>query len=130
MSVKTLSVRQFAAIKRVAQNVNPLVVKKHKLINKINELNEEIANLTQEIEGHEAGVKAITGGYISEQLVTKVVKDKLDKNGNTIKEVKYEPTSIVSYNQDTNTYEISVSLYNNTTEESCEKDEQEDTELI
>lgn len=130
MSVKTLSVRQFAAIKRVAQNVNPLVVKKHKLINKINELNEEIANLTQEIEGHEAGVKAITGGYISEQLVTKVVKDKLDKNGNTIKEVKYEPTSIVSYNQDTNTYEISASLYNNTTEESCEKDEQEDTELI
>lgn len=130
MSVKTLSVRQFAAIKRVAQNVNPLVVKKHKLINKINELNEEIANLTQEIEGHEAGVKAITGGYISEQLVTKVVKDKLDKNGNTVKEVKYEPTSIVSYNQDTNTYEISVPLYNNTTEESCEKDEQEDTELI
>lgn len=130
MSVKTLSVRQFAAIKRVAQNVNPLVVKKHKLINKINELNEEIANLTQEIEGHEAGVKAITGGYISEQLVTKVVKDKLDKNGNTIKEVKYEPTSIVSYNQDTNTYEISASLYNNTTEESCEKDKQEDTELI
>lgn len=130
MSVKTLSVRQFAAIKRVAQNVNPLVVKKHKLINKINELNEEIANLTQEIEGHEAGVKAITGGYISEQLVTKVVKDKLDKNGNTIKEVKYEPTSIVSYNQDTNTYEISASLYNNTTEESCEKDEQEGTELI
>lgn len=130
MSVKTLSVRQFAAIKRVAQNVNPLVVKKHKLINKINELNEEIANLTQEIEGHEAGVKAITGGYISEQLVTKVVKDKLDKNGNTIKEVKYEPTSIVSYNQDTNTYEISASLCNNTTEESCEKDEQEDTELI
>lgn len=130
MSVKTLSVRQFAAIKRVAQNVNPLVVKKHKLINKINELNEEIANLTQEIEGHEAGVKAITGGYISEQLVTKVVKDKLDKNGNTVKEVKYEPTSIVSYNQDTNTYEISASLCNNTTEESCEKDEQEDTELI
>ena len=130
MSVKTSSVRQFAALKRVAQNVNPLVVKKHKLINKINELNEEIANLTQEIEGHEAGVKAITGGYISEQLVTKVVKDKLDKNGNTIKEVKYEPTSIVSYNQDTNTYEISASLYNNTTEESCEKDEQEDTELI
>jgi hypothetical protein len=130
MSVKTLSVRQFAAIKRVAQNVNPLVVKKHKLINKINELNEEITNLTQEIEGHEAGVKAITGGYISEQLVTKVVKDKLDKNGNTIKEVKYEPTSIVSYNQDTNTYEISVLSHNNTTEESCEKDEQEDTELI
>ena len=130
MSVKTLSVRQFAAIKRVAQNVNPLVVKKHKLINKINELNEEIANLTQEIEGHEAGVKAITGGYISEQLVTKVVKDKLDKNGNTIKEVKYEPTSIVSYNQDTNTYEISASLCNNTAEESCENDEQEDTELI
>ena len=39
--MKTISVRQFATIKRVAQNVNPLVVKKNKIAAKISELNEE-----------------------------------------------------------------------------------------
>ena len=41
--MKEISVRQFASIKRIAMNVNPLVVKKNKLISKINDLTVEIA---------------------------------------------------------------------------------------
>lgn len=109
--MKTLTVRQFATVKRVAQNVNPLVVKKNKIAAKINELNAEYNALTEEIEGHEMGIKALTGGYISEDLVTKKVEDtgKLDKDGKSIKVTKYEPKDgIVSFNEEANVYEIHV----------------------
>ena len=88
-----ISVRQFASIKRIAMNVNPLVVKKNKLISKINELTEEIAQLNNEIEGNEMGIKSLTGGFGSEVLVVKKIVDsgKVDKNGNPIKVTKYEP---------------------------------------
>ena len=90
-----ISVRQFASIKRIAMNVNPLVVKKNKLISKINELTEEIAQLNNEIEGNEMGIKSLTGGFGSEALVVKKIVDsgKVDKNGNPIKVTKYEPNS-------------------------------------
>lgn len=107
--VKTLTVRQFATIKRVAQNVNPLVVKKNKIATKINELNAEYNALTEEIEGHEMGIKSLTGGFISEDLVIKKVEDtgKVDKNGCPVKTTKYEPKEgIVVFNEETNMYEI------------------------
>lgn len=106
---KTLTVRQFATVKRVAQNVNPLVVKKNKIAAKINELNAEYNALTEEIEGHEMGIKALTGGYISEDLVVKRVEDtgKVDKEGKPIKVTKYEPKEgVVVFNEEANVYEI------------------------
>lgn len=108
---KTLTVRQMATIKRVAQNVNPLVVRKNKIAAKINELNAEYNALTEEIDGHEMGIKALTGGYVSEDLVVKKVEDtgKVDKNGAPIKVTKYEPKEgIVVFNEETNVYEIHV----------------------
>ena len=108
---KTLSVRQFATIKRVAQNVNPLVVKKNKIAAKINELNAEYNALTEEIEGHVMGIKALTGGFISEDLVVKKVEDtgKVDKEGKPIKVTKYEPKEgVVVFNEEANVYEIHV----------------------
>ena len=108
---KTLSVRQFATVKRVAQNVNPLVVKKNKIAAKIDELNEEYNALTEEIEGHEMGIKALTGGYTSEDLVTKRVEDtgKVDKDGKPIKKTIYEPKEgVVTFNEEANVYEIHV----------------------
>lgn len=108
---KTLTVRQFATVKRVAQNVNPLVVKKNKIAAKINELNAEYNALTEEIEGHEMGIKALTGGYISEDLVVKKVEDtgKVDKEGKPIKVTKYEPKEgVVVFNEEANVYEIHV----------------------
>ena len=109
--MKTLTVRQFAGVKRVAQNVNPLVVKKNKVAAKIDELNAEYNALTEEIEGHEMGVKALTGGLTSEDLVVKKVEDtgKVDKDGKPVKVTKYESKAgTVSFNEEANVYEIHV----------------------
>lgn len=108
---KTLTVRQFAGVKRIAQNVNPLVVKKNKIAAKIDELNAEYNTLTEEIEGHEMGVKALTGGLTSEDLVVKKVEDtgKVDKEGRPVKVTKYEPKEgVVVFNEEANVYEIHV----------------------
>ena len=109
--MKTISIRQFAGVKRIAQNVNPLVVKKNKIAAKIDELNAEYNALIEEIEGHEMGVKALTGGLTSEDLVVKKVEDtgKVDKNGCPVKVTKYEPkASVVVFNEEANVYEIHV----------------------
>lgn len=108
---KILTVRQFAGVKRIAQNVNPLVVKKNKIAAKINKLNAEYNALTEEIEGHEMGVKALTGGLTSEDLIVKKVEDtgKVDKEGKPIKVTKYEPKAgVVTYNEEQNVYEIHI----------------------
>lgn len=108
---KTLTVRQFAGVKRIAQNVNPLVVKKNKIAAKIDELNAEYNALTEEIEGHEMGVKALTGGLTSEDLVVKKVEDtgKVDKEGRPVKVTKYEPKEgVVVFNEEANVYEIHI----------------------
>ena len=108
---KTLTVRQFAGVKRIAQNVNPLVVKKNKIAAKINKLNAEYNALTEEIEGHEMGVKALTGGLTSEDLIVKKVEDtgKVDKDGKPVKVTKYEPKAgVVTYNEEQNVYEIHI----------------------
>ena len=111
MNTRVLTVRQFAGVKRIAQNVNPLVVKKNKIAAKIDELNREYNSLSEEIEGHEMGVKALTGGLTSENLVVKKVEDtgKVDKNGCPIRTTKYEPKAgIVVFNEEANVYEIHV----------------------
>lgn len=108
---KTLTVRQFAGVKRIAQNVNPLVVKKNKIAAKIDELNAEYNTLTEEIEGHEMGVKALTGGLTSEDLVVKKVEDtgKVDKDGKPVKVTKYEPKAgVVMFNEEANVYDIHI----------------------
>ena len=106
--MKTLTVRQMAAVKRVAMNVNPLVVKKNKLMDKICELRKEVESLNDEIMGHEMGIQALTGGLVSEDLLTKKVEvtDKVDKNGHPIKITKYEPSEIVTFNEELKVYEI------------------------
>lgn len=110
--MKTLTVRQFAGVKRIAQNVNPLVVKKNKIAAKIDELNAEYNALTEEIEGHEMGVKALTGGLTSEDLVVKKVEDtgKVDKDGRPIKKkVDYIPNpNTLVFNEGTRVYEIHI----------------------
>ena len=106
---KELTVRQMASIKRVAQNVNPLVIKKNKIISKLDELREEYDSVCDEINGHEMGVISLTGGFTSEHLVEKRIEytGKIDKEGKPIKVTKYEPrTDVVRFNQEKNVYEI------------------------
>lgn len=107
--ITELTVRQMASIKRVAQNVNPLIMKKHKIEAKLDELREEYESICKEINGHEMGVISLTNGFTSEYLVEKKVEDtgKVDKDGKPIKITRYEPrTSAVRFNQEKNVYEI------------------------
>ena len=117
--MKEITTRQMAMIKRIAMNVNPLVVKKNKLISKINNLTVEIAEINDAIEGNEMGIKTITGGLSSEVLITKTVTDsgKVDKNGNPIKVTKYEPNSdIVKWDENKKVY-----IINNVAESAIEE---------
>lgn len=120
--MKTLTVRQMAAVKRVAMNVNPLVVKKNKLMDKICELRKEVESLNDEIMGHEMGIQALTGGFVSEDLLTKKVEvtDKVDKNGHPIKITKYEPSEIVTFNEELKVYEIKEDNVENSVESNDE----------
>lgn len=111
MNTRVLTVRQFAAIKRVAMNVNPLVVKKNKIAAKISELNKEYNDLTEEIQGYEMGVMKLTDGLMSEDIVTKKVEDtgKVDKDGKPIKKTVYEPKEgVLTFNAEANAYEFYV----------------------
>ena len=117
--MKEITTRQMAMIKRIAMNVNPLVVKKNKLISKINDLTVEIAEINDAIEGNEMGIMTITGGLSSEVLITKTVTDsgKVDKNGNPIKVTKYEPNSdIVKWDENKKVY-----IVNNVAESAIEE---------
>ena len=117
--MKEITTRQMAMIKRIAMNVNPLVVKKNKLISKINDLTVEIAEINDAIEGNEMGIKSITGGLSSEALITKTVTDsgKVDKNGNPIKVTKYEPNpDIVKWDENKKVY-----IINNVAESAIEE---------
>lgn len=117
--MKEITTRQMAMIKRIAMNVNPLVVKKNKLLAKIEELNTEIADIEDTIYGNEIGIKNITGGLSSEILITKTVTDsgKVDKNGNPIKVTKYEPNSnIIQWDENKKVY-----IVNNVAESAIEE---------
>lgn len=100
MEEKKFTKFELARIKRTAQNVDQYVTKKNKLVAKVAEMQKEIDELQQLIDMSDAPVKLTTGGYGVEQLVRKVVTptDKLDKNGNVIKQTTFEflyPDTIV-----------------------------------
>ena len=117
--MKEITTRQMAMIKRIVMNVNPLIVKKNKLISKINDLTVEIAEINDAIEGNEMGIKTITGGLSSEVLITKTVTDsgKVDKNGNPIKVTKYEPNpDIIKWDENKKVY-----IVNNVAESAIEE---------
>ena len=123
--MKNISASQFASIKRIYMNVSPLIIKKNKLISKINELTLEIAQINDEIAGNEMGVKALTGGYSSEQLVIRTVENtgKVNSNGSAIKSTKYSPNpEYITWNEETKKYELKELV-----EETSENTEVEDT---
>lgn len=112
MEKKELSTRQWATIKRTAQNVLPLIQKREKLQKYV----EELETINAQIEGMEYGTKALTGGYTSEEIVKRVVSDyidpntgavKTDKDGRALKITKYVPnTDVVEFDAQANVYYI------------------------
>ena len=132
--MKEITTRQMAMIKRIAMNVNPLVVKKNKLLAKIEVLNTEIAEIEDTIYGNEIGIKNITGGLSSEILITKTVTDsgKVDKNGNPIKVTKYEPNpEFVKWNEDKKVYTLEEpTVEEDNTENNTDNTDNTDDEII
>lgn len=100
MEKKEFSKFFVGTLKRTAQNVSPLVIKKQKLIAKKNEIDSELEFIQEQIEQYEAPIKKVTGGYGTEDLIERVVEatDKTDKNGNVVKVTKWNlryPETIV-----------------------------------
>lgn len=83
---------ELARLKRTAHNVEQFVSKKNKLVAQIDKLQAELEGVIQMIEVTDAATVAMTGGYHSEDIIKKVVTptDKLDKNGNVIKQTTFE----------------------------------------
>lgn len=107
---------EIAIIKRTAQNANQLVTKKNKIIDKINSLNKELDSLSDMLDKYEAPIITMTGGYTTEDLVTKVVEDtgKTDKLGHPIKTTKYVlkyPDTVIPVVDDTTAESHQVPVY-------------------
>lgn len=91
---------ELARMKRTAQNVDQYLTRKNKLVEKKAAIEAELAEVNNLIELTDAPTRAMTGGYGTEDIIKKVVTptDKLDKNGNVIKQTTYEfiyPDTIV-----------------------------------
>lgn len=92
MEKKTFSKIEIAVIKRTAQNVAQFVTKKEKLNAKIAELEAEKASLQPIIDSFQGPIKEMTGGYTTEDLVTREVvhTGKMDsKTGKEILQTRY-----------------------------------------
>ena len=94
---KAITIRQFASIKQTAKIVAPLTVKKAKLQEKINALKDEIALTNSQIENWQNGVKLLTGGLTSEELVIRLVEPYLDSDGNQKTDKEGKPLSVTKY---------------------------------
>lgn len=93
--------RHIATIKRTAQNVAPIVAKKQKVLTKIEQLKAEFESLTAEQESWEAAIKTMTGGYTTEDLVSRIVETTINAEGKEIKTTKYVlnyPETVVPVN--------------------------------
>ena len=92
MEKKNFSKIEIAVIKRTAQNVAQFVTKKEKLNAKIAELEAEKASLQPIIDSFQGPIKEMTGGYTTEDLVTREVvhTGKMDsKTGKEILQTRY-----------------------------------------
>lgn len=120
MKTKVISTRDFAAIKKMAQIVNPLVAKKASIMKKVNALLEEVEGpegLNIQIAGMEAGIKAKFLGLGTEQLVKKVVSPYVREDGTPVLDAKtgkqltktsWEALPCLVYNEEKNNYTLTV----------------------
>lgn len=90
-----ITVKQMAAVKRTAQNVQPLVAKKARLNAQIEKLNAEIVTLQEQIDVQQGYVKSFAGGLTTEQLIVR------NEDG------RYEPnTEVVYFDEEKRVYVV------------------------
>jgi len=68
--MRELSRFERAIIKRTAQNTKSLRTKRDKLVGKIEKAQEELVIIRETIEGFEAPIKTMTGGFTSEEVLS------------------------------------------------------------
>lgn len=71
--MKELSRFELAIVKRTAQNTKSLRTKRDKLVEKIEKAQEELGVINEAIEGFEAPIKTMTGGFTSEEVLAGVM---------------------------------------------------------
>ena len=71
--MKELSRFELAIIKRTAQNTKSLRTKRDKLVEKIEKAQEELNVINEAIEGFEAPIKTMTGGFTSEEVLAGIM---------------------------------------------------------
>lgn len=71
--MKELSRFELAIVKRTAQNTRSLRTKRDKLVEKIEEAQEELGVINEAIEGFEAPIKTMTGGFTSEEVLAGIM---------------------------------------------------------
>ena len=70
---KELSRFELAIVKRTAQNTKSLRTKRDKLVEKIEKAQEELTVIGETIEGFEAPIKTMTGGFTSEEVLAGIM---------------------------------------------------------
>lgn len=68
--MKELSRFELAIVKRTAQNTKSLRTKRDKLVAKIAEARLKLDEINEAIEGFEAPIKTMTGGFTSEEILS------------------------------------------------------------
>lgn len=71
--MKELSRFELAIVKRTAQNTKSLRTKRNKLVEKIEKAQEELGVINEAIEGFEAPIKTMTGGFTSEEVLAGIM---------------------------------------------------------
>ena len=104
---KRISFFEFQSVKSVAKAIEPKLREQAKIKNQIERLAEDYKKAQSEINAYEKGVVDLYGFHVAE-LVKKVVEVSTDKNGKEVKTAKYMPTDIVTYDNVTKEFIISV----------------------
>lgn len=79
---------QMAAVKRTAQNTKKLVAKREKINAQMRDLAGQLVEVNNQIDAWESPIKAMTGGYTSEQIIS--WEGNIPEEGNIPKEVEEE----------------------------------------
>lgn len=106
---KRISYTEFQSVRSVAKACDPIIRKRDTIKRNIEKLVEEYKMLDSQIQTLEAGIKNIIG-FRAEELVKKVMEPTgaVGKDGKPVKNTKYVPTSIVSYDETTKQYVITT----------------------
>ena len=134
---KRISYTEFQSVRSVAKACDPIIRKRdtikrniEKLVEEYKMLDSQIKMLDSQIQTLEAGIKNIIG-FRAEELVKKVMEPTgaVGKDGKPVKNTKYVPTSIVSYDEATKQYVITTPDESSVqAEETAPADNQEEIE--